>query len=238
MRAHVALAAIALVGVGCTAFVAANLAGTNGTTQNYVGGCFNLADTTCGECIANNCEDPNNTTQPVSLEKVCSLDQYATIISEAQDCSKNSSINNYNCTDLFVDGGTYATSIADEQAAVNNVKQCITKKCATSCSRCAVEVPTCGSSTIDLLEAGTCGTCIDNAMNAPGSPCQQWVQSACSEYSSGAVATCTIPSGSCQTADCSKLSSPSTNLDDAGYAFYTCLWSQCGPQGSNECPSQ
>lgn len=235
MRVHLALSVIAMVGAGCTAFVAANLSNTNGTVQHTVGGCFNLADTTCGECIANNCEDPNNATQPVSLQKVCSWD-YSSVKSAAQDCSQNSSINNYNCAEMFIDGGTYATSIDTQQAAENNLRHCITDHCLTSCSRCAVQVPTCGSTTVDLLEAGTCGTCIDQAMNAPGSPCQKYVisqDSVCTEYSSGSVATCAIPSGSCQTADCSDLSSPPANITDAGYAFYSCLWSQCGSQ----CPS-
>ena len=237
MRPHVALAAISLVAAGCTAFVAANLAGTNGTVQHYLGGCFQLADTTCGQCIANNCEDPNNASQPVSLQKVCTLNQYSLIISAAQDCSKNTSINNYNCTDMYIDGGTYAASIDNEQAAVNNLKQCITQNCKTSCNRCAVEVPTCGSDTIDLLEAGACGVCIDQAINSPGGDCQQFIlgpADLCSEYPQSPVAQCAIPAGSCQTADCSQIQSPSSNTSDAGLAYYACLRNKCG----SVCPSQ
>ncbi len=226
-RFHVAIGAIALAGVGCTAFVAANLSGTNGTVDKSIGGCFKLADTTCGECIANNCENPDDPTQPVSLEKVCSLDQTASIIDEAQTCSASASIDDYNCTDLFVDGGTYASSIDDESAAVNNVKQCITQKCATSCSRCVVQVPTCGSDTIDLTEAGTCGNCIDQAMNAPGSACQPFVlQGECSTYPSSPIATCAVPSGSCQTSDCTTLAAADAGLNG-------CLWGQCG----SSCPN-
>jgi len=238
---QITIAALGLAGAGCTAVIAAGLNDTNGTVQNHVGGCFNLEDTTCGECIANNCDDPDNPTKPVSLQKVCAANQYASIIGYAQDCSKSSSVENYNCSSMFVDGGTYATSIDNEQAAVNNVKKCITDHCIPSCSRCAVNVPTCGSDTIDLVEAGTCGTCLDNAMNQPNSDCQPYIlgsNGVCSESSSGAVAQCAIPAGSCQSADCSDLSSPSTNLSDAGYAFYQCLWNHCGPSGTNECPSQ
>jgi hypothetical protein len=228
-RTFVMMAAVALAGAGCTAVIAAGLASTNGTTQHYVGGCFKLADTTCGQCIANNCEDPTNPTQPVSLAKVCQLDQYATIISSAQDCSGNDSIGNYNCQDMFIDGGNYATSIDNEQAAVNNLKQCITRNCLTSCSRCAVDVPTCGSATIDLLEAGACATCIDNAMNTPGGSCQSYVlQGSCPSYQGDPVAQCAIPAGSCQSADCTDMKAPDAS------ALYQCLANQCGGQ----CPSQ
>jgi len=94
-------------------------------------------------------------------------------------------------------------------------------------------VPTCGSDTIDLVEAGACGNCIDQAMNTPGSSCQSYVlQDMCSSYYGGPVAQCAIPSGSCQSADCSDLSAPDAS------ALSKCLWSACGPSGSNECPSQ
>jgi hypothetical protein len=230
MKLRIVLSAIALFSVGCTAFVAANLSNTNGTVENKLGGCFNLSDTTCGQCIANNCEDPTNPTQPVSLAKVCQLNQYSSIISAASECSGTASVSDYNCQDMFIDGGTYATSIDNEQAAVNNVKQCITQKCATSCSRCAVEVPTCGSDTIDLLEAGACGSCIDRMMNAPNGPCQAlMLQGSCYAYSQDPIATCAVPSGSCQNADCTEMSSP-----DAG-ALYQCLWSHCGL--TSNCPS-
>ncbi|HEY2366646.1 MAG TPA: hypothetical protein VGH87_09680, partial [Polyangiaceae bacterium] len=123
-----------------------------------------------------------------------------------------------------------------EQAAVNNLKECITRNCTTSCSRCAVEVPTCGSDTVDLLEAGACGTCIDNAINAPGGPCQKYIvgpDDFCSEYPQSTLAKCAVPSGSCQTADCSEIQSPSSNTTDAGVAFYSCLWANCG----SSCPT-
>lgn len=225
-RFHVALGAIAATAlVGCTAFIAANLSGTSGTVQHFVGGCFKLQDTTCGECIANNCENPNDPTKPVSLEKVCQLDQYAPVISDSQSCAQDPSVGSYQCTDLFVSGGTYATSIGDESAAVNNLKKCITDNCKTSCSRCEVQVPTCGSDSIDLTEAGACGTCIDQAMNVPNAPCQAIMLKdpslTCDNYQGGPIGQCAVPSGSCQTADCTVLASA-----DAGLQY--CLWSQCG----------
>jgi hypothetical protein len=232
-RLLASVAVIAFLGLGCTAFVLAGLSGTGGNVQHFVGGCFRLADTTCGECIANNCEDPNNPSQPVSLEKVCSLNQYATIISAAASCSQSSSVNDYNCTGMYIDGGTYATSIDDESAAVNNVKKCITDHCTTSCSRCAVQVPTCGSDTIDLLEAGTCAACIDQMMNTPGGTCQSLMLQqgaiACSEYPSSSIAQCAIPQGTCQSPDCS-------NIEAADAGLYKCLNDNC--IATSQCPSQ
>jgi hypothetical protein len=232
-RALMAVAVFGVLGVGCTAFIAASLSGTSGTVQKYVGGCFKLADDTCGQCIAQ-CEDPNGS-PPVSLEQVCALNQYATIISSAQDCSKDPSFSSYSCEDMYVDGGTYAATIDDESAAVNNLKHCITDKCKPSCSPCQVPVPTCGNDTVSLVEAGACGACLDQAMNQPGSKCQPYVlQGTCYESSSTAPAQCAIPAGSCQSADCSDLSSPPSNLSDAGFAFYSCLWQEC----ASSCPSQ
>jgi hypothetical protein len=229
MRIHITLGAIVAAGlVGCTAFVAANLSSTNGTTVHYVGGCFKLQDTTCGQCIANNCENPNDPQRPVSLEKVCQLDQTAIVISDTQSCSQDPSVSSYECNALFVDGGTYAASIADESAAVNNLKKCITDNCVPSCSRCEVQVPTCGSDTIDLLEAGACGSCIDQAMNQPGGNCQAAMlqNDSCYTYQGGAIATCAVPSGSCQQPDCNVLATADAGLN-------ACLWQQCGSQ----CPS-
>jgi len=223
-RFHVALGAIAAAAlVGCTAFVAANLSGTSGTVQHYVGGCFKLEDTTCAECIANNCENPDDPSKPVSLQKVCQLDQYATVIGDTQECVKNPSVDSYYCNDLFVSGGTYATSIDDESAAVNNVKKCITDNCTASCSRCVVQVPTCGNDTVDLLEAGSCGTCIDQVMNQPGGACQSFILQgdSCYTYQGGPIAACAVPSGSCETPDCGALQAA-----DAG--INACLWANCG----------
>lgn len=228
-RYHVALGAFAAAAlVGCTAFVAVNLSDTNGTVQHYVGGCFKLPDTTCGECIANNCENPDDPQKPVSLQKVCALDPYASVISNAQGCAQDPSVDSYQCTDVFLTGGAYASSIDDESAAVNNVKKCITDNCTASCSRCEVQVPTCGNDTIDLLEAGTCGSCIDQAMNQPGGPCQSFILAgnSCYTYQSGAIATCAVPSGSCEAPDCGA-------LENADAGINACLWANCG----SSCPT-
>jgi hypothetical protein len=235
MRARVALVIVSLAatGAGCTAFVAAELSGTQGTVTTTLGGCFALADNQCGQCIATSCESPQST-HPVSLKQVCSLDKYNSIVTTVQQCSQDPRLANYNCQEMYIDGGTYASSIADESAATSNLQHCITDNCATACSACGAQVPTCGSETINLVEAGACGACLNQAMNAPGSTCQPYViKGGCDEYSGSPIAQCAIPSSSCQAADCSGLKTPSTSLDDAGYALYACLYSAC--QGT--CPS-
>lgn len=234
-RTFVALASLSLaLGAGCTAFIAAELSGKQGTDAGSpLGDCFKLAANQCGQCIENSCENPNGS-PPVSLATVCSEDQYATIITDLGTCVSDPRFSNYYCENVFQDGGAYAQAIDTPAAAENNLKKCISDNCVKSCSECNVPIPTCGNETIELAEAGTCGTCIDNAMNRPGSPCQTWVlQQGCYEDTSGAIAKCAPPSGTCATADCTGLQNPDSNLVDAAASLYTCLWQQC--QGS--CPN-
>jgi hypothetical protein len=232
MKTRAALALVALVGAAasCTAFVAANLADTNGNVVKSLGGCFQLTDNTCGECIANNCENPS-ASPPVSLAKVCSLEQYSSLALNAGECSQNPVPGSYQCENVFVDGGSYASTIDTPSAAENNAAKCITDNCFTSCSWCAPAVPTCESDTVTLLEAGACGTCIHNAMNLPNSECQPYVLAG--GCTNSAIAACATPTGSCGAFDCSGLSAPNTNLDDAGYGLLACLWGKC--QG--QCPN-
>ena len=232
MNARAALALVALVAAGasCTAFVAANLSSTNGTVVKSLGGCFQLQDNTCGECIANNCENPNGS-PPVSLQKVCSLDQYSSLALNVQECVQDPVSGSYQCENVFVDGGTYASVIDTSSAAENNVAKCITDNCFTSCNWCMPQVPTCESDTVTLQEAGACGTCMHNAMNLAGSPCQQYVLAG--GCTTTAIGACATPTGSCGAFDCSGLSAPNKNMDDAGYGLLACLWSQCQAQCPN-----
>jgi hypothetical protein len=234
MRARTAIAlalasfaALARVVSGCTLYVAAQLPPVDGSAPVTLGDCFNLTPNQCGQCIANSCENPSGS-PPVSLKQVCSLDKYASIISEANGCASDPRLADYNCTAMYVDGGTYASSIADENAAVSNLQHCITDNCRTACSECGAQVPTCGSETINLPEAGTCGVCLDQAMNPPNSACQPWVLAGGCYESSSAIGQCAIPAGQCSTADCSGLSNPSTSLVSETLGLYKCLWQQCG----------
>jgi hypothetical protein len=229
-RAALALVALVAAGASCTAFVAANLSGTNGNVVKSLGGCFNLTDNSCGECIANNCENPNGS-PPVSLAKVCSLNQYSSLALNTGECVQNPTPESYQCGNVFVDGGSYASSIDTSSAAENNAAKCITDNCFTSCNWCAPQVPTCESDTVPLLEAGACGVCLHNAMNLPNSPCQQYVLAG--GCGTGAIGACATPTGSCGAFDCSGLSAPDTNLEDAGYGLVSCLWGEC--QG--QCPN-
>jgi hypothetical protein len=231
-------ASIIAAGVGCTAFIAAELSSDQGSdsgsdTNTVSSDCFQLVSNQCGSCIESNCEKPN-ASPPVSLKAVCSLDQYGAIVNTVQSCVQDPRFADYNCQNLFVDGGAYASSIDNAPAAENNLQKCINDNCKSSCSECDVPVPTCEEQTINLAEAGACGTCLDNAMNRPNAQCQTYVlQGACYEDPSGAIGTCAPPSGTCTTPDCSGLKTPDTSLDDAGYAFFSCLWQEC--QGS--CPN-
>ncbi len=234
MRGRVAIAfgLLSLAGLvravsGCTAYVLGNLPEMDGSAPTTVGDCFKLTANQCGQCIENSCENPTGS-PPVSLKAVCNLDPYALIIGNAQQCSADPRKANYSCQEMYIDGGTYASSIADKNAAESNLQHCITDNCKTSCSECDIPVPTCQSETIHLPEAGTCGTCLDQAMNPPNSPCQSWVlKGGCYEDSSGAIARCAVPSGTCSTKDCSGLSNPSTSLVPETLGLYQCLWGQC-----------
>ncbi len=234
-RVFVVASSFALIaGAGCTAFIAAELSGKQGSDAGPpLGDCFQLQNNQCGQCIESSCENPSGS-PPVSLAKVCSEDQYASIVTEVGSCVSDPRFANYYCQGLIQDGGAYATSIDTAAAAESNLRKCITDNCVKSCSECNVPVPTCGSATIELAEAGACGVCLDNAMNRAGSPCQTYVlQEGCYEDTSGAIAKCAPPSGQCATPDCTGLQTPDTNLVDAAAALYTCLWQQC--QGS--CPN-
>jgi hypothetical protein len=205
--------------------VATQLTGGNSTTT--LGGCFNLPDNQCGQCIAHNCEAPNGS-PPVSLAKICALEMYSSVQSNVTACATTPSIGSYQCQDSFLEGGAYAPSIDNVSAAESNLKKCIFDNCFTSCSECLVSVLSCSNSTVSLIEAGTCGTCLDNAMNRPNSPCQMPVlQGACYTDPSSPVSKCAAGTAQCAQRDCSGLSAPPLTTDDAGYALYTCLWQQC-----------
>jgi hypothetical protein len=231
-RTLLALSTLSLLGAGCTAFVASQLSGdsSDGGTTQIGASCFGITDNQCGECIASNCEDPN-ATQPVSLAKVCSLLSADPIMLAVSECTKAPGLDNYECGYMYSDGGTYASSIDTPSAAVNNVEHCITDHCVTSCSQCNVQVHTCGSDTVLLADAGTCGQCLDQAMNLTNGVCQSaaLAQSdfgaACSE-GAGDIAQCAIAPGQCETPDCSAISSPTTT-DPAVQDLYSCLWQNC-----------
>lgn len=228
-RNLVTLAALAVLTGGCTAFVLSQLPGDAGTSTQS-GGCFALPDNQCSQCIVANCEQPT-ASPPVSLAKVCSLDQnsYSSVVEAVTACAEDPTVANNSCEELFVDGGTYAATIDTQAAAESNLLHCITDHCVTSCSECGVETPSCGNDTVPLADAGACGACLDDAMNRPGSACQSWVLAGgCYSYVGGPIATCAVPSGSCNTPDCSGLSAPSTDDNDAGYGLDDCLWQQCG----------
>jgi hypothetical protein len=228
---RVLLACATLVVGGCTLYVAAELSGQQGPGGPQLGDCFNLANNACGQCIASNCENPT-VSPPVSLKQVCSFGTSTNLPSTVQSCVADPRFANFYCTSSLTDAGVYAPSISTQGAAENNVKKCINDHCLLSCSTCQVPVPTCGSQSTLLADAGACGVCLDNAMNTAGSPCQQYVlQGVCFEDNSNPISKCAA-SGQCTLADCSGLSSPSTSLDDAGYDFATCMWAQC----SGSCP--
>ena len=229
-RTFVVLAGAMFFVGGCTAFVAAELSGDNSSPQNQtVGNCFNLPNNQCGACIAQNCEDPNGD-PPISLAAVCSFSSPDTYT--IQECATDPTVGYPdNCSSLFKDGGTYAPSITQQSAAENNVKLCVRDRCMPSCRTCAPDVPYCGSDSVPLADAGACGTCLYNAMSAPGGTCQsQLIQSdfGCDSYFQGVISACATPAGdsTCIAPDCTGLSTP-----DAG--LQACLWQAC--QGS--CPN-
>ncbi|HEY1954991.1 MAG TPA: hypothetical protein VGH28_05250 [Polyangiaceae bacterium] len=233
-RIFLALSALSLLGAGCTAFVASQLSGdsSDGGTTQIGAGCFHITDNQCGECIASNCEDPN-AKPPVSLAKVCSLASADPIMLSVQECTAAPGLDNYECGYMYADASTgYASTIDMLSAAVNNVQHCITDHCATSCSQCNVQVPTCGSDTVLLADAGACGQCIDQAINQTGGVCQsqaladtEFGSAACTE-GADAISKCAIAPGQCQTPDCSGISSPTTT-DSALQSLYSCLWQYC-----------
>jgi hypothetical protein len=244
MRARVAIfvAGLAFAAGGCTAFVAAELSGQQGSSDSDsgtpdsgppLGDCFQLANNQCGQCIESHCEAPN-ASPPVSLEAVCQQAPNAGLVETVGNCADDPRFANFDCQSLFVDSGVYATSIDTPAAAENNLQKCINDNCIRYCSTCEIPVPTCGNDTIALAEAGACGTCLDNAMNKPSAPCQTWVlQQGCYEDPSNPIAMCAPPSGQCTAADCSGLQSPDPEDDDASAGLYTCLWQEC----QSSCPN-
>ena len=224
------LASRALFACGCSAFVASQLSGKQGSPANQkVGGCYNLPNNQCGACIAQNCEDPNGS-PPVSLAAVCSFQSPDTYT--VQDCANDSTVGYAdNCSLLFKDGGTYASSLTQQSAAENNVRLCVRDRCMTSCRTCAPDVPYCNTDSTPLADAGACGACLNAAMNLPNSPCQApLVQSdfGCESYIQTDIAACATPVGdtTCISPDCSGLQS-----QDAG--VLGCLWQQC----ASSCPN-
>jgi hypothetical protein len=240
IRAHLLVGAgTVVVALGCTAFVAAELSGQqasdggntedSGASDAGLGGCFNLTNNQCGQCIAQACEMPNGS-PPVSLAQVCMFPE-SELPQTVANCTSNPDIMSFDCQSSYIEGGAYSPTISSQGAAENNVQKCIFDNCLTSCSQCNVPVPSCGGSTVTLAEAGACGQCLNNAQNVPNAPCQTWVlQGACVEDSDNPASSCAVTAATCGQQDCSGLSSPSSDLDDAGYAFATCLWQHC--QGS------
>lgn len=233
IRTFLALSTVAFFGAGCTAFVASQLSGdsSDGGPGQVGASCFHITDNVCGECIANTCENPN-AANPVSLAKVCSVSQYDSITIAVEDCTKNPGLDNYSCSEMYIDGGTYAADLDQPGAAVSNLEHCITDNCVPSCSQCNVQVPTCQSESVSLAEAGACGQCMDEAMNTPNGSCQAYVlaqdqygEIVCTDIKTN-VSKCTVPPGSCSTPDCSGISSPTTQ-DTAVQSLYACLWQQC-----------
>jgi len=233
LRTFLALSTVAFFGAGCTAFVASQLSGdsSDGGPGQVGAGCFHVTDNVCGECIVSHCENPTGN-PPVSLAAVCSESQYDSITLAVEDCTQNPGLDNYSCSEMYIDGGTYATSIDTAGAAVSNLEHCITDNCVPSCSQCNVQVPTCQSESVSLAEAGACGQCFDEMMNTPGGGCQSYVlapnefnEAVCGSLTT-AISKCAVPSGSCSTADCSGVSSP-TSSDPAVQNAFACLWQQC-----------
>jgi hypothetical protein len=241
MRPHLALALVAStftalggVSISCTAWVASQLPQPEGGIQQTLGDCFDLTPNQCSNCIVGACENASGD-PPVSLKQVCTLGSNTVLIETVQQCTADPRKANYECDSMYIDGGTYASSIDTSGAAASNLQHCITDNCRTSCSACNVPVPTCASETVDLVDAGACGACLANAMNLPNSKCQSWVlQGGCYEDSSGEIATCAIQKGQCNSADCSGLQNPSSSLTTQTAGLYQCLWQEC----SASCPNQ
>ena len=233
MSRHVWLAVFGLCSAGCTLYVFTQLNGKGGSNNTTTGGCFNLPTNQCGKCIAQQCEVPDGS-PPVSLAQVCSFDPNAGVVTNTTACANQPDIFSNDCTSVFQEGGAYSPTIDSQGAAENNLKKCITDKCVPSCTECLVNINTCGGAgTVAMADAGTCGACLDQAMNVAGSNCQQWVlQGGCVEDPFGAIAKCAGTGTQCQIPDCTGLSAPDVNLIDAGYALYQCLWGAC----SSVCP--
>ena len=233
MPRHVLLAMFGLCTAGCTLYVFSQLSGNSGTSSsNQLGGCFNLANNQCGQCIARQCEVPD-ASPPVSLAQVCSLDPTGNLTFELPNCVSQPDMTNYQCQSAFLEGGAYSPTIDTQGAAENNLRKCIFDKCLTSCSECLVPVPNCTTGNVPLADASACGACMANAMNPPSSPCQGFVlQGGCYEDPSSPMSKCAVTSAQCGNPDCTGLSSPDPNLIDASYNLFTCLWGAC----STVCP--
>ena len=227
MRRYAWLAILGLSASGCTLYVLSQLSGKGGSNNNTeLGGCFQLPNNQCGQCIAQQCEIPD-ASPPVSLAQVCALDPTGEITIEGANCASQPDITSTDCAELFQEGGAYSPTIGTAGAAENNLRKCIFDRCVPSCSECLVTINGCTGS-VPIAEAGACGACLDQAMNAVGSACQPWVlQGGCIEDPSGSIAACAGTGTQCQTSDCSGLSAPDPSLIDAGYALYQCLWTTC-----------
>lgn len=229
-RTAATLCVLAVFAGGCTAFVAAELSGDQGSGP-AIGSCFQLPDNQCGSCIATQCEQPDQT-PPVSLAQVCSIGG-SDLPYTVQECANNPSVAVYYddyCSQLFQDGGTYASGIDTLATAENNVELCIRDQCETSCRTCSTPVTVCNSDTTPLEDAGGCGACLYNAMSQPGAQCQGYLIA--NTYSCGEISTelsnCATPTGSssCVSPDC-------TGLWEAGIPLSGCLHSACG----SACPN-
>jgi hypothetical protein len=221
-----AVGGIAVLALSCTAFVAAQLNGYEGPGPT-TGGCFLLPSNACGKCIAERCENPQGD-PPVSLQQVCTL-KSSSLPYNTQRCANDPSITNSgydNCDGVFLDGGTYASTIDTQGTAENNVRKCITDNCFGQCRICNATVYPCSSDTLDLPEAGACGACLYNAMNELNGPCELQAIDRCT-YVTSDVASCAIPPGYCNTADCSNLQSPPSNFDTKTQSLLACLWTAC-----------
>ncbi|HSQ67028.1 MAG TPA: hypothetical protein VLM85_27610 [Polyangiaceae bacterium] len=229
MRREV-LAAVVLgaLAVSCTAFVASELSGYQGPGPT-TGGCFALPSNACGSCIAQRCENPN-ASPPVSLQAVCGFSGSG-LPYDVKQCATDPSISNSGydtcASSVFLDGGAYASAIDTQGSAENNVKKCITDNCLDQCRVCNATVYPCGSDTVDLGDAGTCGACLYNAMNFGGA-CQAAVIPVCT-WIQDDVASCAIITApaKCNASDCSSLMSPPSNLDPKAQAALNCLWTAC-----------
>ena len=223
-----AVLGIAALAISCTAFVASQFSGYQGEGPT-TGGCFQLPSNNCGSCIAQTCENPDNS-PPVSLKAVCGFSGSG-LPYDVKQCATDPSISSSGydtCANyIFLDGGTYASSIDTQGSAENNVKKCITDNCFDQCRLCNATVYPCGSDTLDLGEAGACGACLYNAMNF-GGQCQSAVIPVCT-WIKDDVASCAITTApaACNPADCSSLVSPPTNLDPKARAALSCLWTAC-----------
>ncbi len=233
LRHAVMLAGFAIVAGGCTAFVVVTLNGKEGAGPAQ-GGCFNLPSNACGNCIATQCECTTSECSPIrSLSAVCGFSTQSTLPSEVRACATDPSVGyNYsdNCSQFFVDGGTYASSVTTQAAAENNVTLCVRDYCKGDCRTCSTSVKVCDTDKTPLEDAGGCGACLYKAMSIANSPCQDIMAGSdyyCNDIASD-LSACATPVGSstCVTADCSGISQAEGGLAQ-------CLWSQC----ASSCPN-